>query len=212
MSPISTERPQLHPQIDPKIDLSSQAQAVLGAGRGALVRAMFGAGWLGWGLGEAKAFNGFVAPTFGFTALFLLAYSIYVVRTGRLLGKKYPAARTPAQQSTRKKFLWIVLIEFLAIALVSILANRLHRGDLATDWCAMVVGLHFLPLAKIFRAPHYAILSILMTLWCVLCWALFRSNALVVSASIGTGLLLWSSCAYSLLRTRTIAHSLRTFV
>lgn len=193
---------------DERIDLASQAQAVVGSSRGALVEAMFGAGWLGWGLGEAKAFNGFTAPTFGFTALILFVSSIYVLRTGRLLRKKYPAALTSAQRATRKRFLLIVLIEFLAIALVSILANRLHRGDLATDWCALIVGLHFLPLARIFRAPHLGIVGILMTLWCILCWVLFRSNALIISVSLGTGILLWGSCVFTLLRARRIVRSL----
>jgi hypothetical protein len=108
--------------------------------------------------------------------------------------------------------LLLTLFEFLAIALVSILANRLHRADLATDWCAMVVGLHFLPLAKIFRAPHFFIIGVLMTLWCALCWVLFRSNALVISVSLETGILLWSSCVFALIRGGGIAHSLRTVV
>jgi uncharacterized protein DUF7010 len=203
-TPISKEPGQTAP--------SSQALAIIGAGRGAVVRAMFGSGWLGWGLGVAKAYNGFVAPIFGFTMLFLLAYSIHIIRTGRLLRKRYPASDTLKQKIVRNKFLWIVLVEVLAIALVAVLANRLHRGDLATDWCAMIVGLHYLPLAKIFRAPHYAVLSILMTLWCVICWALFRSNALVISASVGTGVLLWASCLYSLVGARRIANSLRAVV
>lgn len=106
----------------------------------------------------------------------------------------------------------VALIEFLAIALLSTLANRLHRGDLATDWCAMIVGLHFLPLAKIFRAPQFFIVGVLMTLWCTLCWALFRSNALVISVSLGTGILLWGSCVFALIRGGGIAHSLRAVV
>jgi hypothetical protein len=112
------------------------------------------------------------------------------------------------QRATRKRFLLIVLIEFLAIALVSILANRLHRADLATDWCAMIVGLHFFPLATIFRAPHFGIIGVLMTLWCALCWVLFRANALVISVSLGTGILLWGSCVFTLLRARRIVRSL----
>jgi hypothetical protein len=188
--------------------LSSQAQAVFGAGLGALVPAMFGAGWLGWGLGEAKAYNGLTGPAFGFTELFLFACSIYVLRKGRRLRKKYPAPLTSMQRATRKRFLLIVLIEFLAIALVSILANRLHRADLATDWCAMIVGLHFFPLATIFRAPHFGIIGVLMTLWCALCWVLFRANALVISVSLGTGILLWGSCVFTLLRARRIVRSL----
>jgi hypothetical protein len=189
--------------------LSAQAQAVVGAGRGALVEAMFGAGWLGWGLGEAKAFNGFTAPTFGFTALLLLACSIFVIRRGRLLRKEFPAADVAAQRTIPKKFLLVVCIEFLLIALASILAEWLHRPDLATVWCAMIVGLHFLPLAKIFRAPNLGILGVLMTLWDLLCWVLLRSNPLVISVSLGTGILLWGSCVWVLIRSRRFANSLR---
>ena len=189
------------------IDLSFQAQAVVGAGRGALVEAMFGAGWLGWGLGEAKAFNGFTGPMFGFMTLLLLACSIFVLRRGRLLRKKYPAVGA-STRTTLKGYLLVVLMEILGVLLVMSLANRFHRADLGTDWCAMVVGLHFLPLAKIFRAPHLVVLGILMTLWCALCWVLFRSNALVISVSLGTGILLWGSCVFALLRARRVIRSL----
>ena len=190
------------------MDSSSQAEAVIGAGRSALVGAMFGAGWLGWGLGSAKAFNGFTAPTFGFMALLLITGSIYFIHSGRQLRKKCTAVIDSARQTVRKWFIFIVLMEALAIALVSILAYRLHRADLATNWCAMIVGLHFLPLARIFRAPHLIVRGILITVWCVFCWAFFRSNALVISTSLGTGILLWGSCVFSWFRARKIAQSL----
>ena len=189
--------------------LSSPADTVIAASRGALISAMFGAGWLGWGLGIARAFNGFVAPLFGCTALFLFACSIYFNHKGRRLRKERPAAGASTRPSIRKWFLLVTLVEFLAIAFVAILANRLHRADLMADWCAMVVGLHFLPLAKIFRAPRYGVLGILMILWCVLSWALFQSSAITISASMGTGILLWGSCAASLFRARRIAQSTR---
>ena len=189
------------------MDSSSQAEAVIGAGRSALIGAMFGAGWLGWGLGSAKAFNGFTAPTFGFMALLLMAGSIYFIRCGRLLRVKSTAGVDSARQTDRRRFLFIVLIEALAIALASILANRLHRADLATNWCAMIVGLHFLPLARIFRAPHLVVRGISITVWCVFCWAYFRSNALVISTSLGTGALLWGSCVLSWVRAWKIAQS-----
>jgi len=192
-----------------RTNLHSRAQAVVGAGRGALVEAMFGAGWLGWGLGVARAFNGFTGPTFGFMTLLLLACSIYILRKGRQLRKKVPAVGAPTHQSAVKWYLLVVLTEILAVLLVMSLANRFHRADLATDWCGMVVGLHFLPLAKIFRAPHLGVLGILMTLWCVLCWVLFSSHELVIAASLGTGILLWGSCVFVLLRAKRIANSLR---
>jgi hypothetical protein len=196
----------VHPRMDP----SFQAEALISAGRGALIVAMFGAGWFGWGLGDAKTFNGFIGPTFGFRALFLLGCSIYVIQKGRLLRKKYPAVGASPRQTILNWFLLVVLMEILAISLVSILANRLHRADLATDWCALIVGLHFLPLAKIFRAHNLSVLGILMMLWCALCWAVFRSNTIAISASLGTGILLWGTCVSALFRARRIARSLCT--
>jgi hypothetical protein len=97
------------------MDPSFQAEAVISAGRGALIVAMFGAGWLGWGLGDAKAFNGFIGPAFGFTALFLWACSIYFIQKGRLLRKKYPAVGASTRQTILKWYLLIVLLEVLAI-------------------------------------------------------------------------------------------------
>lgn len=201
-SPILAERG--------RMDASSQAHAVLGAGRGALVEAIFGAGWLGWGLGEAKAFNGFTGPAFGCTTLLLLACSVYVLRRGRLLRKEYPGVGASTHRATVKWYLLVVLTEILGILLVMGLANRLHRAGLGTDWCAMVVGLHFLPLAQVFRAPHLGILGILMTLYCALCGVLFRSNALVIAASLGTGILLWGSCVFVLFRANRVVYALRT--
>jgi nicotinamide riboside transporter PnuC len=190
------------------MDSSSQAEAVIGAGRSALIGATFGTGWLGWGLGTARAFNGFTAPAFGFMALFLIAGSAYFIRHGRQLRKRSTAVVDSARRTARNWFLFIVLMEALAIVFASILANRIHRADLATNWCAMIVGLHFLPLARIFRAPQLIVRGILITVWCVFCWAFFRSNALVISTSLGTGLLLWGSCVFSWLRARKISQSI----
>ncbi|MGH9406207.1 MAG: hypothetical protein ACRD3D_10280 [Terriglobia bacterium] len=185
---------------------SYQPQRALDAARGALIEAMFGAGWLGWGLGEAKAFTGLVGPAFGSLELLLVGCSIYAIREGRRLRRQSPLV--PA--STRKSFLVVVLWEVLALALVSILAWRLHRWDLGSDWCAMVVGLHFLPLARVFRAPRLAVIGFVMTLWCVLCLVLFRSNTLVVSVTLGTGTLLWIGCVSALHRARRIRQSLKS--
>ncbi|MGB6943678.1 MAG: hypothetical protein WBE37_14860 [Bryobacteraceae bacterium] len=187
---------------------SFQAEGVIGTGRGALIVGMFGAGWFGWGLGEAKAFNGFVGPVFGFIELFLLACSIYVIRKGSLLRKQYPPVPASTRRAIRKSFLLVVLIEVLALVLVSILAYRIRRPDLAPDGFAMVVGLHFLPLAKIFRAPLLGVIGILITVWCLLCSALFRMDALVISVTIGTGILLWAASVSALLRARKIVLSL----
>ena len=189
-------------------DPSLQVEAILGSGRSALSVAMFGAGWLGWGLGLAHAFNGFVGPVFGAVALLLWVGSINTIRKGRFFRKQYPPVPASTRRVVQKSFFIVVLIEVLAIAFVSILSIQIHRPDLGTNWCAMVVGLHFLPLARLFRSAHLGFIGILITLCCVLCWALFRSNALVIAVSVGTGTLLWAASFSALFRARKIAHSL----
>jgi hypothetical protein len=188
--------------------LSNPAESVVGAGRGALIEAMFGAGWLGWGLGEAKAFNGFTGPVFGFSALLLWGCAIYMIRSGRKLRKRFPAVPDSVRRAITKSFSLVVVVEVAAIILVFTLANWLHRPDLAADWCALIVGLHFLPLAKIFRAPRLGVFGILISVWCIFCWVRFRSDALVISATLGTGILLWAASVAALFRARAIVRSL----
>ncbi|MFZ0960753.1 MAG: hypothetical protein WAO35_07580 [Terriglobia bacterium] len=190
------------------MDHSLQAQTVIGAGRGTLITGIAGAGWLAWGLSEARAFNGIVGPALGFTELFLLVGSIYVIRQGRRLRQQYGPVPASMRRATLKPFLLVLLVEVLAISLVLVLAYRLRRADLGADWCALVVGLHYLPLAKIFRAPILGVLGTLITLWCLLAWALFRPHALLISAAMGTGILLLAACVAGLLRARKIIHSL----
>jgi hypothetical protein len=203
-----TVAPLAKPKEDP-VDPSFQAEAVVGAGRGALIVAMFGAGWLGWGLGQARAFTGLVGPVFGLIELFLLACSIHAIRKGRKLRKKYPPIPSSTRRALQKSFWLVVLAEVVALFLVVTLASVLHRPDLAPDGIAMVVGLHFLPLAKLFRSPQLGVIGVLITLWCVVCWSLFRPNALVISVPIGTGILLWAASVSALFRARKIVLSLQ---
>jgi hypothetical protein len=85
---------------------------------------------------------------------------------------------------------------------------RFYRPDLAPVLAATMVGLHFLPLGKIFRQARYYFWGIAIMLWCGVCAILFRSNTLVAWSTIGTGILLWANCAHGLLRARGIVRSL----
>lgn len=58
-------------------------------------------------------------------------------------------------------------------------AYAIHRPDLAPVFAAMVVGLHFLPLGKIFRQARYYGWGAAIALWCTICAFSFRSNTLV---------------------------------
>jgi len=187
---------------------SFKAEAIVGIGWGALAAAIFGVVWLWWGLGEAHAFIGLVGPVFGAAAILLWIGSIYTIWKGRTIQKLHPRIPAVERRASRNSFLLVVLLEFVGIVLVAVLAGRLHRPYLGTDWCALIVGLHLLPLAKIFRAPYMGVFGILITIWCVLSWVLFRPHALVISVAVGTGILLCALSAVSQAIARGITHSL----
>lgn len=186
-----------------------QPGRVIGAGRGALIIAMAGAGWLGWGISVAHAYNAIVAPIFGTVAIFLWTCSLHAMRTGRALRRQLPASSLSEPKFPVRPFAFVVFVEVLAIVAILLSAGRAHRPDLAADGCALVIGLHYLPLAKIFRAPMLAALGVAMSLWCIVSWALFRFNSLLIAATIGTGILLWATSIAVLLRARSIARVLR---
>jgi hypothetical protein len=186
-----------------------QAHTVAGAGRGALVTSLAGAGWIGWGLSAAHAYNPIVGSIFGTIAIALWIGSLYTVRASHFLRRAFPELSASAFRFPWLSFAGIVFIEALAIGAVLVAAGRTHRSDIGTVGCALVIGLHFLPLARLFHAPILAVLGVLITLWCIVGWALFRFDALIIAISLGTGILLWAAAVATLWRARATERALR---
>lgn len=190
------------------MEQSFQAEAAVGAGRGALVVSCAGAFWLSWGLSHARAFVGLVGPAFGCLTLLLLVGSIFTIRQGRLLRKKYSPIPASVRRAMWRSFAVVVALEVAGILLALIIASRLHRPDLGADWFALVVGLHFLPLARTFHAPILGLFGALIVLWSLLCWAVFRGDLLLIAVAAGTGVLLWMMSISAIVRGWQIAQSL----
>jgi hypothetical protein len=124
-----------------------------GSARGALICASFGSAWMYW----AVVFSGNPAPLWFLIAtvpaVALIACAILRVRAVRHL----PSSAAELEHSRAfRKFFWVdVGIEWgLSVIAVFTLA-RFGRFDLIPQALGVIIGLHFLPLAKIFRAPHY---------------------------------------------------------
>jgi hypothetical protein len=179
-------------------------------GRGALVMTLFGAGWFGWGLNTANAFTPAISILFILFELILLAYSGFFIWKGRVLQKKYPSSPNPVRKKMNRQFGIVVVLEGAGIAIAVLIANAIHRPDLIPAWIGIVVGLHFLPLAKIFRAPVYNGAGIAMVAWCVFCWIVFRGERLTALAGIGTGAMLWATSAYIVVRAQKLVWSITT--
>lgn len=124
-----------------------------GSARGALICVLFGSAWMFL----AVVFSGHATPIrFGavaVTATILTFWSVARIRaTQRFV---YSESDLHHWKSFRKLF-WIdSAIEWLSAAVAANILAYYRRLDLIPQVLGVIIGLHFLPLAKIFRQPLY---------------------------------------------------------
>jgi hypothetical protein len=67
--------------------------------------------------------------------------------------------RTPEERKMSRdigrQFGWIVAGEVIAIVIVNALCVAAHRPMLIIPFAYMIIGIHFLPLARLFKVPRY---------------------------------------------------------
>lgn len=183
------------------MDASEQAEAILGRGRGAMVSTFFGAIWLGLGLAAAGRFSFWIIIAFSACCLALFAGALSLMRLGRRRRSKNPG-RPERNAAIGRQFMWVLIAEVAAFVAIGWGCSALKRFDLIALGVAAVVGLHFFPLARIFRAPQYYVTGSAIVIWCVVSWVLFRAYRMDTSAAIGTGAILWLAGAYGLISAR----------
>jgi len=188
------------------MDASEQAETILGRGRGGMVCAFFGGLWLGVGLALAGKFSPWVIVAFSGCCLGLFAGSLFLILRGRRLRPKN-SARPERYAAVRKQFMWVVIAEVVACAAVAWACSALKRGDLIPVGIAAIVGLHFLPLGRVFRTPEYYVGGSAIAIWCAVSCVLFRGDKMDISVGIGTGAVLWLTGAYGLISSRALLSS-----
>lgn len=131
--------------------------------------------------------------------------AVIVVRRGRKTMRTQGATRADFWRTRRKPFVIVTVLEVAGCSVAVILANLFHRPDWLAVGISLVVGLHFLPLGRIFEVVVYYWVGSLIVLWDILTIAASKSWNLTASASIPTGLILWATSIYVLVRSfRTI--------
>jgi len=141
--------------------------ALRGHGIGIIVCAVFAALWTNWASPMLSA----LPATYGWTAIFvvaaisgtLLLAGVSTIRSGRRLSRT-TGIRDAAPRGMRGKFTLVLIGEVAALNVAAYLLIGHHMAQYLAPAVAVVVGLHFLPLAKIFRAPHYFVTAGVMTL------------------------------------------------
>jgi hypothetical protein len=101
-----------------------------------------------------------------------------------------------ANRETVKRFYIVFGLELAAIMVAVIVLRALHFPEYISCAIALIVGIHFLPLAALLASPVYYVTGLL---GCAIGFlGFFMADAAMRQKAVGLsfGLLLWSTCAW----------------
>ena len=105
----------------------------------------------------------------------------------------------PENPALGRAFRRINIFQWIAVAVVAFTFARLHIDAYVISAITAIVGLHMLPLARLFHYPmHYATGTSLI-LWATVSALDFPIDAMQGSTALGTGIILWLSALGTIL-------------
>jgi hypothetical protein len=169
--------------------LSLNEARLKGRTRGALICGFFGTIWML----EALYFGHIAMPaTLAAVALFALTLVSWPI--ARLESLRW----LPGVSADRERWAsvatlyWVNLaVEWLLCIVASNCLGHIHRWDLIPQFLGIIIGLHFLPLAKIFRMPLYYATGLVMTVGVLATLSLSAGSTRNLVACSVDGLTLW---------------------
>ena len=160
----------------------------------AAIFGFFAASWFGWAQEQP--------PTAWRTWLIAGAIlSLLMAVVGGWLTWQHWSDATAFNPQTGRTFGVIVGIEFTLAALGAGLLTVLGKPQFIAPWVALVVGVHFFPLARLLSYRLFTVVAVLVSLSALLAIPLARSQSLTISAVTGlaTGLILLTAALFSLI-------------
>jgi hypothetical protein len=176
------------------------AQAVQGRGIGVMFLAFFGSWWMAAGLNAIPGMKLSVL-----TGVVLIGLGLFAAGWRQLQrAKQQTATRQVIDASIEahrtKVFRNVNIAQWSACGVLVVVLNILQRGEWIVPGIMLIVGLHFFPLAKLFRyRAHYLTGSALVAL--ASSYPLLAADGPASAVGpIGAALILWISAAGMLIR------------
>jgi hypothetical protein len=171
-------------------------RAMTGLAFGALIMGFFGCVWLLWGLAAMNVRTPFIiGATIAFAASLWIP-AVVLLRSGSRATKD-AGPITPEEEREQSRMGRILGLVFAAegglIFLAINVLNSLHLGEYAISAIAAIVGLHFLPLARLFRRPMYYVVGSIMMAAALASAALPSSFRISVLAN-AMAVIVWVTC------------------
>lgn len=160
----------------------------------AAIFGFFAASWFGWAQEQPPTTwrNWLIAGA-------LLSLLLAIV--GGWLTWQHWSDATAFNPRTGRTFGVIVGIEFTIAALGAGVLTLLGKPQFIAPWVALVVGVHFFPLARLLSYPLLTVVAVLVSLSALLAIPLARSQSITISAVTGlaTGVILLIAALFSLI-------------
>ena len=102
-----------------------------------------------------------------------------------------PTLNKQSKWAYNLKFFAVVATEVAAIILGGPILAYFHRSDLYPNWVNAVVGIHFLPLGRLFKVPLYYVTGLAITLAAFGSLLISQNSLRAGVCSGGAGLVLW---------------------
>lgn len=188
---------------------------------GALVLTFFGAGWAvapALLLTTSSLATAFALIVVGLITIALVAGCLALLRdVQRLSVDSSPETRSRGRALGRRLGIGFGVVfgsEALLIALASIILSASGLDDFIVPVCALIVGLHFLPLAWLFDVWIYGVTGALISLVAIITLLAVPQTATangaplwVIAPATGCAVVLWLTAAVALLSGRQTAHA-----
>jgi len=174
--------------------LRTEAQ-LAGRATGAMFFFVFGAVWLeGW---ATKAQAGAAA----FAVIAVLALALLAVAWRRYRRYAPALAReqgTPERRRAKRVFNIVNAAQWTAIFILAQVLINLGKGAWIIPMAIAIIGLHFLPLAHVFKNPPHYVTGLAMVAFAALYPLLASGGPTAPVGFLGAGLILWLSAAWAL--------------
>ena len=166
---------------------------------GALFFSVFGGAWLALWLAATQQLTLATGVSLGVGLAALLLTGRWVLRrTTPLRRPPHTAAEEANARREGRRFGVINAVQWGVILVAGWGLPRLGLARYFTPVIALVTGLHFFPLAKLFRYAGHYLTGGAMVLWVLGCLLLVPSDMWQSRVALGTGIILWASAGYAL--------------
>jgi hypothetical protein len=163
-----------------------------GRATGAIFFAGFGALWILLSLFAKQRVN--TASVSGV----LVGLTLLLLAATRLIRQSKQWPRVPDDPGVGRAFGWINAVQWVTVAAVAFSFAKLHIDAYVMSAITAIVGLHLIPLARIFRYPAHYVAGTVLVGWSAASALFLPIESMQGTAALGTGIILWASATVTL--------------